>query len=329
MKKVLLFSSELYNYFLERNYNCINPFPIVNNDDTVFLTAGIQPILKEVRNNVLTDLKKIYISQPVIRTQFADSVSEGSSIAFINSTTSGFNITESEHNELVKDWLELFYIIGMNPSSITTYSKDYERVWGDLLVSGRKTFYYYNNLELGDTTFFTSITKDGYNIGIDSMSDVGFGLERIRWCINKNSYFDLYTDSMSIPSPIKAYLSAIALLCINGVKPSNKNSGYRFRSFSKKLAFLLEGQELSLKEEEYLLECMKYWRDWQKTNDDFDIDLIEKEYVRNCNRYIIDILTQEGYKNLSGVNINVSKEEMKKRLISSGVEKERIKKIYK
>lgn len=70
------------------------------------------------------------------------------------------------------------------------------------------------------------------------------------------------------------------------------------------------------------MECMKYCMDWQKTNNDFDIDLIKKEYVRNCNRYIIYILTQEGYKNLSGVNINVSKEEMKKRLISSGVEKD-------
>ena len=79
---------------------------------------------------------------------------------------------------------------------------------------------------------------------------------------------------MSIPTSIKTYLSVIALLCINSVKPLNKNYGYSFRSFSKKLAFLLEGQELSLNEEEYLLECMKYWRDWQKTNNDFDIDLI-------------------------------------------------------
>lgn len=69
------------------------------------------------------------------------------------------------------------------------------------------------------------------------MSDVWFVLERIRWCININSYFDLYTDSMSIPTSIKTYLSVIALLCINGVKPSNKNYGYSFRSFSKKLAF--------------------------------------------------------------------------------------------
>ena len=243
MKIRLLIANDLKKFFLERGYNCVRPYQIVNNNDTIFITAGIQPILSDYRNSKLNDnaSKKMYLSQPVIRTQFVNSISEGSSVAFINSTSAGFNISEKEHNDLVKDWLELFYKLGMHPLNISSRSKEYERTWGDLEVLGRKTFYYYNNIELGDTTFFTSITKNGKKIGIDTMSDVGFGLERIRWCVNHGSYYDLYSDSSSLSPMVKAYLSVLSLLAVNSVKPSNKNSGYRARQFSKKLANVLDG----------------------------------------------------------------------------------------
>jgi len=327
MDKKLMSSHELKKYFIDRGYNCIKPYQIVNNNDTVFLTAGIQPILSDFRSFKIENEKKIYLSQPVIRTQFANSISEGSSIAFVNSTSAGFNISEEEHNNLVNDWIELFYELGMKSDNIESKSKNYERKWGDLTVSGKKRFYYYGNIEIGDTTFFTKVTKEGENIGIDTMSDVGFGLERIRWCLNNESYFNLYSDSSEIPIEIKAYLSVLALLIINDVKPSNKNSGYRARLFSKKLVNLLDGIELTKNIENYLLECIKYWKEWQEINKEVDIDIIKNEYIRNCNRYIIDKLINEGYSNVSGININITREELKKRLYNSGVEIEKIKRL--
>lgn len=327
MNRKLINSKDIKKYFLDRNYNCLAPHQIVSTADTVFITAGIQPILSDFRNFKINDVRKIYLSQPVIRTQFANSISEGSSIAFINSTTAGFNISEKEHDMLVNDWIELFYQLGMKPGNIESSSKIYERTWGDLLVCGNKTFYYYNNIELGDTTFFTKVTKDGRNIGIDTMSDVGFGLERIRWCLNNESYFDLYSDSEELIPEVKAYLSVIALLAVNGVTPSNKNSGYRARLFSKKLVNLLDGIELKGYLETYLLECIKYWKDWQEVNNEIDITVITNEYIRNCNRYIIDKLVSEGFENISGININISREDFKKRLLSSGIEKDKIKKL--
>ena len=89
MKKNLMNSGDLKKYFANKNYNCISPYNVVNNSDTVFLSAGIQPILSDFCAFKIKDAKKIYLSQPVIRTQFLNSVSEGSSIAFINSTTAG------------------------------------------------------------------------------------------------------------------------------------------------------------------------------------------------------------------------------------------------
>lgn len=57
--------------------------------------------------------------------------------------------------------------------------------------------------------------------------------------------------------------------------------------------------------------------------------MIENELTRNGNRYILDLLTDEGYANLSGININISREEFNKRIRSSGVPEERIKKLIK
>ena len=113
MNKKIIGQEELKRYFLKKGYNCLKPHSIVNNNDTVFVSAGIQPILKDYREAKLNGFEKIYIAQPVIRTQFANSVSEGSSIAFVNLTTSGFNITEEKHNVLVQDFLELFSILDM------------------------------------------------------------------------------------------------------------------------------------------------------------------------------------------------------------------------
>lgn len=324
MKK-LIKSQELKDYFEDRDYEYIKPYNIVNNNDTVFVSAGIQPLLADYRKGLLKENKKLYISQPVIRTQFAKSVAEGFSIAFVNSTTAAFNLSQAQHNDMVNEWLSLFYELGIKKQHVTSRDKDYERQWGDLIVKGHTKFYYCDGIELGDTTFFTQITKDGQKIDLETMSDIGFGLERIRWVVTKNPYFDLYSDSSSLLPEEKACLSVLALLVVNDVTPSNKNSGYRVRLFSKSLVSILNGKDLSLEQRKYFDECISYWKDWQQSEKEVDIKLFFNEYVRNCNRFILDRLQEKGYGNISGIDINIPREEFKKRVVGSCVKKEDIK----
>lgn len=325
MDKKVMRLAEIKKYFEERGYNCQKSNPVAHNEETVFVTAGIQPILARYRKGDVQESKKIFIPQPVIRTQFASAVSEGSSIAFVNPTSSGFNISEEEHEQLVNDWLELFYELGMKKTDISTCNDYYEREWGDLMVEGKRTFYYHKDVEIGDATFFTKVTKDGKSIGVDSMSDLGFGLERLRWCANnKQGYFDLYSDSSYLTPDVKATLSVLALLAVNDIKPSNKNTGYRARLFSKKLAGIMNGFSMPKEFNEYLFECIKYWKEWQDTKSDTEISAIQNEYIRNCNRIILDRLINEGYTNVSGININIPKAEFKKRLVGSGVEPKKV-----
>ena len=289
MEKNILYPDYIKKFFIDNGYKYFKPFSIINNQDTVFISAGIQPLLKSARENQILDCEKVYLPQPVIRTQYSESIEEGSSIAFTNVTTATFNNSEEEHLKMVKDWYNFLNEIGISKNNISTLSDVYETRWDDLDLIGKRTFHYYNNLEIGDTTFFSKIAKNGKSISVKTMSDLGFGLERLRWRATNKSYYDLYSKFDEIDLKVKAYLSALALLAVNEVKPSNKNAGYRVRLFSKKL--------------------------------------IINELTRNGNRFILDMLSEEGYKNLTGININISREEFNKRLRFSGVPEERVKKL--
>ena len=303
--KNILFSKDIYEFFKNNNYKLINPFNIVNNKDG------------NISNN-----QKVFIAQPVIRTQYLNSLDEGISLAFINGTTSSFNLTQNEYEKLVSDWLDFFYQIGLKKQNISTSHDFYEDNWNNISLSGNRTFYYYNNIEIGDTTFFTKVNSNK----IETMCDLGFGIERLRWCISSDSYYNLYSDSKELLAREKALISAISLLAVCNVKPSHKNSGYRARLFSKELAKLLDGKKLTELEINYLKECIEYWKDWQKVDFKVEDSLIINEYERNCNSKIINLLVNEGY-DVGKININITLDDMKKRLYSAGVSKERIKRI--
>lgn len=326
----LLKSADIIKYFDDRGYDCLPPHNIVNNNDTVFITAGIQPLIKYYQGQILLPNRKLFIPQPVIRTQYMNSIGEGSALSFVNVTSAQFNHSLSEHDMMVKDWYNFFYQLGLKKSNFETQTDIYEDDWGkNLHVEGIRTFHYYDGLEIGDTTYFTKINDDFQNLEIDSMSDLGFGLERLRWQLNGGSYYDLYEKNVEISLEVKAYLSAIALLTVNKVKPSNKNSGYRVRLFSKKLVQLLGIRDLNFYEHLYLNECLEYWKNWQQTCDAVDENVIMNELVRNGNRYILDVLSDIGYDELSKIDINVTRDDFFAKLNSFGLDMKKVRKLVK
>ena len=316
----ILFSKDIYDFFKEKEYQIVKPSNVVNNTDTVFYSAGIQPLLSGFITGDIRESKKLFIAQPVIRTQYLDSLDEGTSLAFINGTTSCFNLSERDYEKLVRDWIEFFCQIGLEEKKITTMHDYYEDTWDNISLAGKRTFYYYDNLEIGDTTFFGQVSGDR----IGTMCDLGFGIERLRWCLESGSYYNLYSDSSVLNPKVKALLSAMSLLFVCNVAPSNKNSGYRARLFSKKLAEVLQARKLNEMELNYLEECIKYWSDWQQVESDNDNSMIINEYSRNCKAIIKNQLINEGY-SVNRIDINIPWDDFEKRLRSAGVSKEKIK----
>ena len=100
---------------------------------------------------------------------------------------------------VAEEWFDEYSYL-LNKSDITVmldtikFNKDNDMLgdkvdidnWNNINLEGNRTFYYYNNIEISDTTFFKKVDNDK----IETMCDLGFGIERLRWCVNNASYYD-------------------------------------------------------------------------------------------------------------------------------------------
>lgn len=147
-----------------------------------------------------------------------------------------------------------------------------------------------------------------------TLIDEGFGLERIKWVTTNNNYFDLYTNSSAIGPKIKAIISAIVLIILNGVPPSNKAAGYRIRKFSKELINSYGIDVINEDVDGYIDECIRYWSEWYYgviVNHDVIKKTLLKEFERNGNRFLIE---NSKHIEKTNVDINLPREEFVKRL---------------
>ena len=330
----LLHSKDTNEYFDSNGYDVLFPYPVVNERDTVFTTAGIQPLIRSYLEGKLDSDKKYFVPQSVIRTQFFEHLSEGTSLAFINGTTAKFNLSEIEYNRLVSDYINYFYESGLAKGKIKIVKdgEPYKDSWNGINITGSRTFYYCDDLEIGDTTFFTNVSSPK----IETFCDLGFGLERLRWCQDRSkSYFDLYSDSKNIlTSREKGLISAISLLTLCEVRTSNKGNGYQAKRYFKSLVKLLNKQDIEGEILKYFDECITYWRDWQKVDgklSDTDVMVkISEEYIKNCMLVILDELAYEGY-SVRGIakRLGITWDEFDFKLAQCGVPTEKIKALRK
>ena len=316
-----LIQKEMLNQYFDANgYLVFEPASVINrNSDTIFITAGVQSLSNYIHNEDALPDKPIFISQPVIRTQFLESITEGSSINFVNTSTVGFNQTSEQHiNSLIK-WIDLFKKFGMKDELLSFKTKEFSQKWGDKQIEGEKIFVIYDGLEIGDASYVDNIhqkTRDPI-----SLSDIGFGLERIQWILSGGSYFDIQANDPNkiLNNKAKVYCSTLSLLALEGLEPSNKDAGYRFRQLSKKLVKNLNINHMS--SENYIKACYNYWASWTKPSRSLQesIEIINKENSRNFNRLILDELSSHLTNNGKDININVSTDIFLKRLRGTDV----------
>lgn len=245
----------LNSFFNSRGYDVTKSKSIINlGGTTLFTSAGVQ-----VLDNVIFDEKKIpekklFVAQPVFRTQYMDQVGEGFSTTFINIASEIVNPSLIDHFEAVNDWLCLFEELGLKKEKITLEKIEKEPQWGDKKFKDFVLMIYYDGLEIGDANYIHDVpqkTRDSLKI-----SDIGFGLERIKWILKGGSYFG---ENEIVNPRAFDYCKTIMLLAGSGLKPSSKEHGYRLRQLSKRLMD-------SGKEYDEFLPALKYyynyWKEW-------------------------------------------------------------------
>lgn len=231
-------SKKMSEYFGAVGFCLTNAQNIANaKGKTDLIIAGVQ-IFDEIIHRgaeILTD--QMFIAQPCIRMQFQPYVSTqaGTSTSFVNVCTEKMNGSFEEHLQTVDHWCTILSKLGLHMNDFFVIMRETTNDWGTGSFPTLELFFVYGGLELGDASYFHIPQSNRAPIPV---SDIGFGLERIAWAINKT---DAYFDTL-IPWTVQGVNEKIdacrtlALLLLCGVQPSNKGSGLQFRRFAKALS---------------------------------------------------------------------------------------------
>lgn len=318
----------LKSFFEKAEFKNISSKSIINeNGLTLFISAGVQVLDPIIHDEKEIFAEKIYIAQPVFRTQFIPKISEGVSSSFINIATEMVDKTPEEHFHALDRWMELLNILGLNKENIILKSIERYDKWGKRKFLQKILKIYYGDLEIGDALYIDMPQDSRENILI---SDIGFGLDRIKWLLSDNkSYFQTIAPDneafLNLDRKTIDYTRTLSLLAGFGVKPSNNEHGYRFRQLSKLLVKTNLGKKINLNN------LIKLWyNDWQKwTNFPISEEDIEKiinmENERNLNREILDIL-KEDYPDVD-IDINQSTDKIIKLLKGTSVDEKYLQEV--
>lgn len=315
-------NSTFQSFFKKTDFVIYPAKSILNqNGTTLFTSAGVQILDDLIFRGKLDQEKPIVISQPSLRTQYIDKISEGNSLSFVNICTEIVNASPETHIQTLNKWMKYLSSIGIYMGDITIHEREIEQKWGDINLKSKIIAIFYKGLEIGDGNYdynFNPSVK-----GLKTVSDFGFGLERLSWILRKDSYFDSIgplKESLKKNFNNQEIIKTLTLMASSGLEPSNKDKGYRYRSFTKRLAELNFPKYLELKE---LIEhYYNYWnyfvdspKDLKKTYEN-----IHKEYDRSYNQ-IINHLTQ------TCADPNCSTEEFLLNLLKGGIKRENLAKL--
>lgn len=290
-------------------------------DTTLFTTSGVQKLETIDKSDRGLQKENLVCSQPVIRSQFMDKIKEGTSSSFVNFSVELIDCEPDDFIVAVNKMISLFAKFGIKKDELEFAIKDDSVKWGDKKFKNTSIKVYLNGVEIGEGVYIYDYPS--LNSKQIAVTDIGFGIERLLWCINNNPYFsefaDVYSDSneklgrdeiAGIIDPIRS----MVLIAGEGVKGSNKNHGYRLRQFSKR--FVNRNKVLGLDEKEIIRRSLDYWRRWgyiTKIDDNEIEEIISLENQRNYNMLFLktlkDALDVELY-----VEINQSSESFLKQI---------------
>jgi len=284
----------LCNYFEENNYIISKPIPIkLENATTLFVSAGIQKLENVIHREEEFPEVPIFVNQPVLRSQFIGSTAMESHTSFHHLSTIDINLNIENHLKHFQNWMDFLLKTGFFKDNFVFNIVEDTPKLGNIKYNNFIIKVFYAGLEIGDAVFIPSLpqkTRPAFSI-----SDIGFGLERLNHNPNKINITE------------NDYVKTLVLLGMSGVQPSNNEHGYRFRMFSKKLV-----SECKL-DYSQLIKTLKnipgFIELWMQVDIDVlvgendIIDLISKECERNFNREVLNFL-KENHNYQSEININ-------------------------
>jgi len=214
-----------------QGFHLVDPLRIANDSGrTDLVIAGVQALDPVIHQGMDVPHERMVIAQPSVRMKFLELVPnhEGTSTSFVNVCTEMMGQGIEAHFDAIDLWLSVLSKLGMNMRDFVLMQRVKERNWGTGSFETLELFFLYGDLELGDAAHMHIPRMGQQSLEV---SDIGFGLERIVWALNKlPSYFDALIP-MSILRTKQEHdtYRTLALLALSGVTASNKGAGLQLR----------------------------------------------------------------------------------------------------
>ncbi len=244
-------------HFSSQNLKIRQPLNIVNTQGlTDLVIAGVQSFDDIIHRAQPIREGAFYIAQPCVRMQFQTSVAtqDGTSTSFVNVCTESMGADFGSHLLAVDQWCGALSRVGLHMNDFTIVARLSKKDWGTGEFEAFELFFIYEGLELGDAAYLQIPQQHRPHLKI---SDIGFGLERMTWAVNKtDSYFDtLMPMTGAGTTEMFDACRTLALLALCGVRPANKGAGLQFRRFAKMLSEKYSCEDLY----GYLSHYFGYW----------------------------------------------------------------------
>ncbi|MBI2589637.1 hypothetical protein HYW32_01235 [Candidatus Berkelbacteria bacterium] len=283
-------SARISEYFRSDGFDLTTPMNVVNlRGRTDLVIAGVQMFDDIIHLNQKMRKEKLFVAQPCVRMQFQPHVEaqEGTSTSFVNVCTEKMGAEFSEHLQLVDNWCTILSKLGLHMKDFVIIMRTSDHDWGTGKFSTLELFFSYGGLEIGDAAYLLIPQANRPTIPI---SDIGFGLERIAWAVNKTtSYFDtLIPWTAGGTREMFDSCRTVALLLLCGVQAANRGPGLQFRRFAKVLSEKYYGADVYNNIAYYF----DYWAQFIKplTSRDVVVQLARLEIERFINLKVCDIL---------------------------------------
>ncbi len=305
------------------DYELVKPESVVRDDKretTLFTTSAIQRLEgMEAKGISLSTVPNFMVYQPVIRMQYVTEVKQGTSTSFINFAAVSLNGTEKQFIDSANNLIKLMVNYGATPDKVDIKTSTYQAQWGNKNFKESFLALYLGEDQISEVIFmhdFPYMSKR-YNI-----IEVGMGIERLNWLLNKNKlYLPVFKDFYAISKLDKDQMTALldcihtsVLMSASGIIPKYKGQGSKMRMLMKKLMPLLEANSVDLRQ--VVKTSYEYW---QSTGMNFinseqkAYEIVSKEIERNSHSQEIAVLeSKENFK--INLDINLPDIEFRKRL---------------
>ena len=239
-------------FFTTRGYRLHPPVAIVRSDERTLFASTAGQVFDDLiyGQSPQRDPQQCAVMQPVIRLQGIGLVAslDGISTSFVHTATECWNATTEKHFNSLDQWLDFFSGLGLHVGGLCLKLKCADNDWAGRTVTSEMLKINYDGLEVGVANLFFNITHQSGDIA--TLSDIGVGLERLVWAVNKSpAYFDGIGPLSSVTIHKRVALDAIrtaTLMAGSGVVPDHKNQGSKLRAMIGLI--MEEAQHLNLYE---------------------------------------------------------------------------------